>query len=315
MKRFVLYLTTLMLLSGCEHHDIVCPPSDSSGVEVKFNWLMAPGADPAGMTVWFYGAGLTDNSLDWRFDLKGSTGGGIRLPYATYDVISYNTDPLNVYVADMESLQGIRACLKSASLPVPPGQSIPPTDNTETLRATPDRLWISSSDRYEVGSCCCNGGNNIVELFPENPLADYEVRILDVENLKGLRYASATLDGMVWSMSMCDLQPTGGAAPGTLAFVVGRDDDTTLSARFKTLHDHPEAGRHTLTLYCWMADKTGLRYVWDVTDQVVNAPDADNVTIIIRGLKLPEVEIPDPPIGDDAFEVGVDGWKTVYISL
>ena len=68
--------------------------------------------------------------------------------------------------------------------------------------------------------------------------------------------------------------------------------------------------RNYLTLYIW--SKGGnFRAVFDVTDQVRNAPNPKNVHIVIDT----KIIVPPPIAGDDGLDPSVDEWKDFYFDV
>ena len=54
---------------------------------------------------------------------------------------------------------------------------------------------------------------------------------------------------------------------------------------------------------------------FDVTDQVMNSSNPRDVNIYIKGMDIPEADLPDNPDGNDVgISVGVDGWQVIEIT-
>lgn len=296
MKTYNIYMYVVLLLSAlsftaCAPHDLDEEGTGTLDVDVEFIWDKAPKANPTQMGFWLY---PEDNRRPLEYAFPGRDGGRIRIMPGKYNALAYNSDSEVMIENDMEAITtGTLTTrvtrLLSANAPsqydvraleVP---RAPGTDE-QPVMTPPDPVWADRAPAINL-----NEDNHRVTLHPDTLTPLIEVRILNVDNIETLAWASATLTGMAGS-----IHPYTGIIGGplcTLPFdLEATRAEAVMTAHFHTFGHCPEPTTHTLTIYTEIAD--GGLYLWhfDVTQQIHQAPNPKHIIITIEQLALPEAQ-------------------------
>ncbi len=317
MKR-ILYLFPILMgivLSSCEHKDLVYPGDENGEVEVIFDWRNAPDADPTSMASYFYDY---NDATPLRFIFDNKDGGMIKLPASSYCVIAMNSDDgdwarlrgtaarddIETYTQDADALAAYG--LSARALPRAAGAE------QERLAKTPGMLWSDRQDNVAIESTAGNATHQTVTLYPREAVCHYTVDISDVTNLQHLDGSS--IDGTISGMAEGYLHGKDCGSEGhvTMPLVLSADKAAgTLHGEFLTFGESAQdPGTHILTIYLYLTDGSKWYYTFDVTDQVHNAPDPRHVHIVLSGLPLPT-----PITSGGGIVPSVNDWQTEDIEL
>ena len=176
----ILTVWAVGMLTACRQKDLVCA-GDPVKVIVDFDWQMAMGADPEGMTLILFPA--DGNSRLWRFDISGCEGGEIELLSGVYNVLAYNSDLPGVNFTDTDNFDRYSACARSA------GDSI--TSPTGMLYAA----HLSSARLFNTGE-----GLPSITLTPDSLSTLYHIRVDSVSGTERIKTASALIKGIANSV-------------------------------------------------------------------------------------------------------------------
>ncbi len=303
------------LTTSCEHKELCYTHPHTGVVRVEFDWTDAPEADVATMTICFYNA--ETGALTKVCYADAQNGMDVPLANGTYSVITYNSNSDAVYAEDIDNFDTHYLTTRQGSMTEPSaGYSDSKSDNVprvpsaadEQVRITADQMWGCSQTDIEV--MVAEGEVQIITLTPYELTCTYTYEIRNVENLASVVRMNAALTGMSGALypstDMVD------EAPVTLP-LTSEWSGNTIYGKFYTFgHNESNNTRKFLTLYVWSTDgaqhsygTTGNDALFDVTEQVVNAPDPHNVHIVIDGLVLYKA---DPSASDGGFQVSVDDW-------
>ncbi len=300
-----------MLCASCgydRHKDIVCPSQVMRTVTVVFNWDHHPDADPEGMTLYFFPR--SSDGRIWRFDIAGREGGTIEIPAGSYRLLAFNNDSRPIefcnttsytdFSATTSLLTGYPSELHAMKMPEPLYAATVPD-----LDITLCGVRYNPGNGQPVKEC----GKSIVRCSPEPRFCRYNIIVEDVENISRVTSASGLLCGMAAEVSLAGGQL--GDPPSAIPFRLSHPSGNSLTSSLCAFGSLGQ--KHTLILDATLDNGTRLQASHDVTDQILNSPDPRNVTIVVRGLKVPP---PDKPVGgDDIIDVGVEGWTVIIVDI
>lgn len=318
----------MSVTSGCslvEEPECCCCP-DETPFEVVSDWHDSPKASPEGMAYMFFP--ISGNGEPWRFDFPGKEGGSVPLPDGSFHVMVFNDDTSRVQLCDDQNYSEFFFCCRNAglydgvySMPDSPVGPVV-TDSGEPVKMTPDHIWGESVELMaledngvrvtrKTGENPMSYSERILVVFPHDLTPRYSYTVSGVSNLEGVARMCASLSGMASRYQLSLGLPAGDAV--TFPVGMSRNGNTSLSGGFYTFGRLPGADeRNFLTLYFWLKDGRKFKYEFDVTTQIVAAPDPMDVMIRIDGVELPES---GPGEADGAFDVSVDGWDTYIIDI
>lgn len=298
---------------GYEHHkEIVCGEDVMRTITVLFNWENAPEASPEGMTLYFFPT--KSSGRIWRFDIAGPKGGEVEIPSGSYRLLAFNNDarPVNftftsafdTFSATTSAAAGSTAELPTIKMPEPLYAG-----TVNDLEITLCGVRYTPYNATTVKEC----GKSLVRCSPSPRTCKYNVIVEDIENFDRVTGATAAVTGMAESVTLASdmLKEPSVAIP----FKMSATGNNTLEGKLLTF-GALDSSAQTLLITATLADGTTIRASHDVSDQILNSPDRRNVTIIVKGLKIPPPEKPDDPVGGDGnLDVDVAGWTVIEIDL
>lgn len=296
-----------LLLAGCTHKDIVCPYEETRVVRVSFEWDRASGADPAGMTIYFYPLG--EGGQVWRFDVAGRDGGEVELPIGRYRMLAVNNDLPGLTFTGQNGYQTLTATTRELD---------------QSYVCPTGMLYSGKVDEAEVTLCGvsyiteegslkeCPVG--VIRCWPDSMATVYTVNVEEIRGIERVRSVSMVLEGLAAQKYIYSDEAEGAASLLTQAEI-----DRRGSGAFHTvttgLGSPAEGGETFLTVIGTKTDGLIFKKSFNVTDQVSNSPNPLNVLINIKGLTIAEndsTQTTDPDVG---MTVGVDGWEEETIIL
>ena len=319
MKKTMKYMlpgVAALLLAGCEHKELCYDHPHVVSLQVVFDWSEAPDADPESMSLYLF---PKQGGEPQRYEFIGRSGGEIRVTAGSYDAVCLNSDTEGVVYRNTERHGTFEVSTRTTDLLASSitglgvrSDNAPRAEGTEGERIamTADMLWSDSGqditlmESYEIPT---------VTFRPEISVCSYRVEITDAENLKYVKGLSAALSSMAGGVL-----PASGAASAervTHPFEMrATDGDTGLEGELRVFGHCPDTqGRHTLIVYAILDDGNKVSYTYDaeeVTRQIHEAPDPQNVLIRLKGLPLPE-----PVPGGGGFQPSVDEWDEIDIGI
>lgn len=319
----------LVGLAGCRHKELLDMPGEERGrIFLRFDWSgcrLNDGSEPvpSAMIVYFYPVDSqrmsTGEALVHRFELAGSKGGEVSLPAGRYNVMAFNADPAHVYMTGEDSQLSIRCMTGRITVQARRSDSQP-------LHYSPGYVWRGWEEEVVVDDPCHRGKDQHIAIRMEELFRRYRFEVHDVENISSVRAISTEIDGMAPGEWMLDGAPCGEAAGLAVekTYIEGNmihGNLHTFGPAWETVEAKVAEGsdwsseelRNKLVLKILLVDNQRVEYIFDVTDQIVNAPDRKNVLIKIQGLSLPVAEPQEPIQG--GIQVGVDDWNTIVIDF
>lgn len=299
-------LPIALLLAACTQKDLVYPGIDKK-VEVRFNWENAPDANPEGMSLIFYPA--DSESKLWRFEIAGREGGTIEIPQGNYHLLAVNNDVRNVEYLDTDNLYGI-----SANIPV----------KNDEAQPVGGMIYTGIIFDITVGPCGvryslpgggikeCQAG--LIRCSPVPVCTKYHLVVNGVEHANTIYRAYCTVAGLPASISLMDKTTSGNSI--TIKAPLGKSSKATdLVSEYFAFPPYADNS----PVYADIIFTDGRDHFWrhqfDVTDQVVNAPDINDIYIYVSASDFPGFENPIDPGGDGGIDVGVDGWNEINIDI
>lgn len=313
MKR-ILHTVAIVLLiasttSSCEHKEFCEDHSHATGIRVVFDWRNAPGASPASMSLYLFPA---SGGEALRYDFSGREGGTLRVPAGRYGALCLNSDTESVRYRNTELSETFEVYTRDAALLESLGfatAGIPRAEGTEDERVcyAPDPLWTDRSENVELQAA---DPMQTLTLYLARSVTACTVEIRHAENLQYVIGVSGSLSGLA-----------GGLLPGADALTAERvtvpfgvsvgGDGTTLTGGLLTFGHCPGTpGRHFLTIYAVLSDRSKWYYTYDVTEEVHTAPDPRNIYILLDGLPIPR-----PIEGGGGLLPDVDEWQPIDVEI
>lgn len=299
----------ILLAAGCSQKDIECGAAGERLVTVRFHWDAAPEASPDGMTLYFYPRSA--GGKIWRFDIAGRDGGQVELPVGSYSLLAFNNDLPGVVIADAETFEGA-LCRMKLSGNVGTGTGMLYAGTVASVDVTPCGVrYITASG--EVKEC----GMSLIRCYPEPRCGSYGVIVKNVRGMERVRSAVALFGGLAQEMLLASGECCGDAAQVSMGLTL-QSADSLLTGASRAFGLCPGQTDFNVTLRVTRTDGVVLDKKFDVTRQVLTAPDRRRIVVIIDGLTIPSDTLPPEPGGDDddiGIIVGVDGWTVINIDL
>lgn len=324
MKRcYLMAIMACFLLMGvsCVHREFEYESSNNAYLEVVFDWCNEPDADPESMSLYLF---ADEGGLPFRFDFPGRDGGTIRLRPGIYHAVCVNNEPRKVCYRGEESHStfeittaeakaltfGLAINVRSFDLPRASGKE------DQLMAEQPPMLWAASEMGFTVEITPAARGRSASQtltMYPARIVDTYEVTVRNIRNVEYLSALSATISDMSDGYLPGVGKPNDASA--TLPLELDHDPGVAMArGGFLTFGHCPGAGKsHRLMIYAIMDDGSKYYFEFDVSDQVHNPPDADNVHHIV-------VEFLDLPIPEGGGEGGgmiptVEEWQTMDVDL
>ncbi len=309
---YMILAILLALTASCEHKELCYRHPHTAELNLVFDWSDAPEANPGSMCVYFYPE--ETDEMPYVFYITGNRGTTLYLPGGTYKVIAYNNDTDGVaygatdyfethylHTRDTSIIESISMMSQSIGTVPRPAASA-----DQRVVITPNQMWGCATTGITVDTTA--GTTQTIILRPHLLTCNYTFEIRNVKNLQYAARISAAISGMSGSLrvhtELTDPEPV------TFPLSVNRDS-STIYGQFHTFGYNAETDAlKQMMLYVWCTDGSRHAYGTDgddhfnVTRQVVNAPDPRNVHIIIDGIELHKPDESD----SGGFSPSVDDW-------
>lgn len=304
-------ISVAIMATSCEHKPM-CEHHPHTGLlQVVFDWRYAPEAKGRvkGMSLYIYPK--NDTIPISRIDFQGDQGGIIELLEGEYDFLCMNTHSGQLAYYDRDKIGSFRigtaGSHELAGMPnMETMQDVPRAEGTEDERVSTsaEPVWSHGLEEYHIYDL--EDHFQTVTLYPRGITCNYTVIVEDVLCMDEIALVSGTLSGLAG-----EVKAHGGDLVGQhniIPFEFTAEDPTTLVGHFVTFGHCPDdiEKLHQLTIYVVTKDGALYYFTFDVSIQVIEAPDYRNVVIIIRGLSIG----PQDDLG-----LHVNRWKDVEIIL
>lgn len=306
-----------MQACGLIYEDNECPDGKMAEFEIVADWKYAPEASPEGMAYLFF---PENGDRPWRFDFPGKYGGKINLPSGRYRVLVFNDDTTRLMLSGADDFSLLEfLCMPGGAfdgLGTFGGMGQGPAEvDGQSVYRQPDMLYTDVVEGFILseGGVTVDSGNSMITnrqrrltVYPRLHTARYKAIFENVENMKDVARMCCTLNGMSASFNVAN--SVGGASPSVVPFSCSSSGPTVIEGEMLTFGRCMSA-ENKLTLYIWLRDGSKYSFIYDVTDQIINANDPMRVTLIIKGVDIPESK------GDNvgAFDISVGGWTEIEI--
>lgn len=303
---YAITVVAVLLLFSCEHKELCDSHSHTSNVEVIFDWIHAPEANPETMRLYLFpNAGGSAQ----MYEFTDKNGGVIKIPNGTYKAVCVNSDTESIIYRNVDSFEFIEAFTSPGAL-ILGSHAVPRVEGTEGERVSksPDKLY---SDHHKEVIVKDTKEDQTITLYPESSVCRYRVTVLNVSNLKYVPAdgISGALTGMSGGLLLAPNRLT--PERNTIPFSVTSDGISTINAEFLTFGQTDVAGSlHKLVIYVILADGTKNYYTFDVTAQVDGADNPRDVHIVLDGLPLPK-----PIVNGGGFQPSVDDWDNIEVDV
>lgn len=306
---FLMIPTALLLMSGCRHKDIIEDIGQDGFpiVKVEYNWDETEFFRPDGLANLFYSSESYAKSY-WRFDFRPS-GGTMRLPKGEYDIVVFNNDTENILFSEINNLDDLTFSTSEIDTSEIPEDQLP--FPPQRIYAQPDKMWATILKNIVIEE---SAEPQTVFLSPKRITRDYNVEMTGIENLESALRYYAVISDLTHIFKASTLEQTGVLA--SIGNFMQPIDDTSISTTITNFGINKESTHQKLAVYMWLADGSRKVYLYDVTDQIRQAPDSMNLMIRVKGPSLPEITPGEGGTGGEGgMDVGVDNWDFIDIEL
>lgn len=256
---------------------------------------------PRGLCIYAYPleAGLGSAQ---RFDFDYGEQMTLNLMPGRYSIVAFNNDTEAILFSGAKNFDTHTAYTRDGNIFEPilgrggitRAEGSPTVDNRITI--SPDMLWAASLPEYQV----TDSGSDNLELELKCVTQSYSILVEDVENVEGVTDICGTVTGLAHKVKLSDLSLS--EEPATIPFQCFKGDGNSIFGSFTTFgHNESLSNEHHLVLYFWMESGSKWYIDVDITDQIDNAADSDNVIVSIPKISLPAEETSnwiEPSVGD-----------------
>ena len=302
-------------LASCDHREFLYElPSKRQPVTVEFDWSSDPGANPEGMTVYFFRMNST-SSTPIVYDMKGREGGWLNLIPGLYAAIAHNSDSDRHGFTGYDSYHefGIRLNDHRNIGDLHSNSNLYPRIDNERIAHSPDSMWVGSISMFEIKApdptVSTKAAPVIIRFVMQPVVAHYTFHITNPINFNNSLSVSATLSGMAGTIHPA--RGVKGEETVTHFFNMTPTADGNLYGEFLTfghcggdsiISKADNDGSHILIIHATLSNGKKWNSVHDVTDQIHNSRVQDCV------IKLDSVSFPKSSAGG-GFSPTVGDWS------
>lgn len=298
-------------------------------LRIEFDWEEAPEANPEGMCLYFYPVdGSRGNPI--RFDLPGHRGGTVEIPEGQYHLICYNNDARSVLRHGLEGFHTHFLTTRQADLLEPvfgsmANTTVPhPGAPDEPAMLEPEAIWgcgivnirLNEGEvEYEplqsggIPGMKVSNDNHLIVAKMQPLTCHYSVKILEAPQHRYISWMCGVLSGL--SPSVAAASGNVSDKPVCLPFMMHPDGQGGYDGEFITFGYSGIGVLHnSLALFTSMTDDSNVIYTFDVTPQVLQAPNPRRVHITVETLPQPQ-----PREGGFGFTPTVDSWLEIECEI
>lgn len=319
----IVVMLILMMLTSCHHKTLCYHHPHYVDVYVVYDWQHDPTANPEKMQVIFFPQ--DEYGVYSPFELKGKNGGKVSLPFGDYLALSYNGDAEDVLFRNARSFNDIEVYSKDATVLESirqMAQSLPKSKGAEDERMVKPaiKMWADQANSsLHLTREDCELQNTHEVYIPPYPLyCEYSVEIRHAQNLGGVgTLLGASLSGMASGVLLNNRTQNEDVV--TIPFDMGISQESapsegsetaeglTLKGDFLTFGYNAKLNpQHNLVVYAILADGSKWYCVFDVSEQVRQAPDPRHVHIVIDNITFPT-----PTPGSSSGGISVKDWTSI----
>lgn len=290
----ILCFISLLALSSC-HYKTICHECDAEAtIMIKFDWSKIDFM-PEGMTVLFYNE---NDELVYSFLNVSPDGRLVNLNAGKYHAVCYNNDTEYIHWRNQDNINTLEAYTNPTELKASHTRV---KETNEILIAMPDRLC--GQCRWDIEVVPEDDVNQVILFTPQLLTDTYIYKFTNVVNSQYITSIKATLSGLNNGYFIAHPDKSPGTCTMPFDGNVDKDDQKMITGNMLNF-GATKGQTNNLTLYIW--SKGGnIKGTWNVTNQVVEAPNPHYVVIIIDA----EIVIPIPiGNGGDVIEPSVDEW-------
>lgn len=300
---------SICVISGCRHKDIIEDIGQGGLplINIEYDWAASELFRPDGVANLFYSTHPSSQSY-WRSDFRPS-GGTMRLPADQYNVVVFNNDTENIVFTDIDNFDKFTLSTHEIDTSGIPDDQLP--FPPQKLYQQPDGMWATMRKGIVIDN---NQESRNIILAPRRITRDYHVEITGIKHLESaLRYYAAISD-LAPEYKMASLTQIGKAS--TIGNFMQPVDNSSISTTITNFGVNKDSQHQHLAVYMWLADGARKVYLYDITEQIKEAPDSMNLVIRVKGPSLPEISPGEGgSSGDGGLDVGVDNWDFIDIEL
>ena len=304
LLRAIIVVMTLLLFS-CRHKELSSDNVLIANVKVVFDWKNSPEANVETMRMYLFPVD-GGNPIPYEFaDVKG---GKIKVPAGRYKALCINSDTEALLYRNIGGYHTFELYSPEGSMNMAAYSVLHPDKaREERIRCSPDNFY---ADRIEEALLEVTEEEQTIVFYPANPVCHYTVEVRNVSNLKYVSpgFVTGALSGMSEGLFLGRNRIK--SEPATIPFEMSSDGVSTLYADFLTFGQYESQNIHKIVIQVVMPDGNDKGYLFDVTDQVHQAPDPRNVHIILDGLPLPK-----HIVNGGGFLPSVDEWDNIEVDL
>lgn len=321
-KSYIFLVLIGFVLSSCVHRDFEYDNGRFGYVDVIFDWLYDPSANPKSMMLYMY---PREGGDPIRFDFVGRDGGRISIAPGVYDAVCVNSDRREVLYEEPNSFAtflvttdklsniplGNNTFARSTDLPKAPGTE------DQQIYDTPPMMWSSSEIGFNVtvnskARTRIQVDHQTLVLYPKPIVDTYMVTVKNIKNVENIQILSGTLSDMSSGYLGGEQTDTDNAVILPFGLTTYKENKRAEGTFLTFGHCPGERRSHKLMLYAVLTDDTKYYWEFDVSDQAHNPPDENGVHhIIVEFLDIPDLG------GISNMSAGVGDWSNndIYIML
>lgn len=304
LLKAVMVILTVCFVS-CRHKELCDEKIFAANVKVVFDWAKSPDAHVETMRVYLFPVDGGDALLYEFTDIQG---GNITVPVGRYKALCINSDTDSLLYRNMNRYDTFELYSPDGSMNVAAYAALNQDEaSSERVGFSPDCFY---ADRIENLCLEVTENEQTIRFSPENLACRYQIEIRNVANLQYVAagWVTGGLSGMSagWFLGENQLD----AESVIIPFEMHSDGVSTLKTEFLTFGEYSLKQSHKVAVHVVMPDGNDKCYLYDVSEQIHNAPNPRDVHIILDGLPLPK-----PIVPGSGFYASVDEWENVEVDL
>lgn len=281
------FFVSALLLSACGQRELCYDHTHWLDLRVEFDWSEAPDADPRTMVVYLFALDRKEAPL--RYEVSEYKGIDIRVPAGQYHAVTFNGDTETlkeigdsydnfVISTDEQDLLAPMMRTNLTNAPRPPGTE------TQTVKVAPDKMW---SGKLENLNIMPGVKGQYIRFTPKLSTTSVSIKLTNVIHMNYDLDMSGALSSIAESYQIGEQHHTGKDV--TIPMALEILDDTTIMGT-ASIFGHCDVSKgslekkHLFTIYT----SNKYYYTYDVTNQIHESTDLDNIEIVIDGFNLVE---------------------------
>lgn len=298
-------LTVTLGFVSCRHKELCDEKIFAADVKVVFDWSKSPDAHVETMRVYLFPVDGGDALL---YEFTDVQGGKITVPVGSYKALCINSDTDSLLYRNMNMYDTFEVYSPDGSMNAAAYAALNQDESpAERVGVSPDCFY---TDRIQSLRLEITENEQVIRFVPENLVCRYWIEIRNVSNLQYVAagWVTGGLSGMSVGRFLGENRLD--AESVIIPFEMHSDGVSTLRTEFLTFGEYAVTKLHKVGVNVVMPDGNDKCYLYDVTEQIHNAPNPRDVHIILDGLPLPK-----PIVPGSGFHASVDEWENVEVDL